>query len=231
MEVDVRPEQKREEAEYVLALCREADSPLRGAVIGGNPASEGFREYVGHYVGVSEVKGVRQVLHGGTPKGFCLTEAFVAGVRWLGEQGLRFDLCLRPTDLTDGAQLAATCPETRFVLDHCGNAPVQGEDLSEWKRGMDAAAAQPNVVGKVSGIVAGARQAWTVDDLSPAARFTIEVFGWERVMFGGDWPVCTRTASLRQWITALKEIVAEDSEENQRRLFFDNAVAFYEIAV
>jgi L-fuconolactonase len=46
-------------------------------------------------------------------------------------------------------------------------------------------------------------------------------------MFGGDWPVCTKAATLKQWVEALKAIVRDRSAVEQRKLFHDNAVAFY----
>jgi L-fuconolactonase len=55
----------------------------------------------------------------------CLEESFVRSMKLLGEMGMCFDLCMRPAELSDGARLADLCPDTRFVLDHCGNANVQ----------------------------------------------------------------------------------------------------------
>ena len=57
----------------------------------------------------------------------------------------------------------------------------------------------------------------------------LEVFGQERVMFASDWPVCTLAATCRQWVEALKTIVNDRSEAEQRRLFHDNAIAFYKL--
>jgi L-fuconolactonase len=68
---------------------------------------------------------------------------------------------------------------------------------------------------------------WTADDLAPYVNHTMEVFGPDRVMFGGDWPVCTKAASYKQWVEALKSIVADRKTEEQRKLFADNAVRFY----
>lgn len=228
MEVDVAPEQRAAEADYVLDLCRRPDNPMAGAVIGGRPDADDFAETIARFARDSHIKGMRQVLHGGTPPGTCLNEAFVHGVRRLGEAGLRFDLCLRAGDLPDGARLAEMCPETRFVLDHCGNPDAQASDRSAWQRGIEAVAKRPNVVCKVSGIVASAKpDAWTPDDLAPIIRHVADAFGRDRIFFGGDWPVCTKTATLRQWVEALQIIVADWSEADQRRLFHDNAAAFY----
>lgn len=229
MEVDVDPAQQQAEADYVTRLCAQADNPMVAAAISGRPAADGFAAYVRPFRDSAYVKGVRQVLHGpGTPPGYCLNERFVRGIRLLGELGMTFDLCLRPGELADGAKLAGACPDTRFILDHCGNGDVQAKDRSQWRRDLAALARRPNVVCKVSGIVATATPGkWTADDLAPLVNHTLDVFGPDRVLFGGDWPVCTRAATFRQWVGALRTIVRGRGVGEERKLFHDNAAAVY----
>jgi L-fuconolactonase len=229
MEVDVASKQQQAEANYIISICRAGDTPTAAAVVSGRPASERFAEYARQFKGSPYVKGIRQVLHGPhTPAGYCLHPRFVAGIRALGELGLSYDLCVRPGELPDAAKLVDACPDTRFILDHCGNTNVQSRDVSAWRRDIAALAKRKNVVGKVSGIVAFAKPgAWTADDLAPVVNHTLEVFGPERVMFGGDWPVCTLAASYKQWVDALRTIVRDRPESEQRKLFHDNAARFY----
>jgi predicted TIM-barrel fold metal-dependent hydrolase len=229
MEVDVEPTQQSAEAEYVLDLCRRADNPMVAAVVSGRPASDGFAKYLDAFRDSVCVKGVRQVLHGpGTPAGYCLDKKFIHGIRLLGERDLSFDLCMRPGELLDAAKLIDACPDMRFILDHCGNGDVQAKDRSQWQKDMAAVAKRKNVVCKVSGIVVTAKpKQWTADDLAPIVKHTLEVFGPDRVMFGGDWPVCTKTATFRQWFQALAAIVKDYSAEDKNKLFHDNAVRFY----
>jgi predicted TIM-barrel fold metal-dependent hydrolase len=86
------------------------------------------------------------------------------------------------------------------------------------------------VVCKVSGIVVNAdRRNWTAEDLRPYVEYVIEVFGWDRVMFGSDWPVCTLAASYRQWVEALKTLTEGEGESNQRKLFGENAERIYRL--
>jgi L-fuconolactonase len=231
MEVDVEPAQQQAEAEHVIGLCERADNPMVAAVISGRLASAGFAKYIRPFRDSAYVKGVRQVLHGdGTPPGYCLGAEFVRGVRLLGELGKSFDLCLRPSELADGAKLVDACPETHFILDHCGNGDVQAKDRSQWQRDMAALAKRPRVVCKVSGIVVTATPGkWEAEDLAPLVNHTLDVFGPDRVMFGGDWPVCTRSATFRQWVGALREIVRDRRLEEQRKLFHDNAVRVYDL--
>ena len=233
MEVDVVPEQQVAEAEYVLDLIRKGGTPMVAAVISGRPNSEGFPAYLDRFKGEKAIKGVRQVLHApSTPAGYCLDPAFVRGIRTLGDRGLSFDLCMRAPELPDAAKLIESCPGTRFIVDHCGNEPVFEKDHSGWKRDLDAIAAKGDrVVCKVSGIVASAKgHPWTADDLAPIVNHVLDSFGPDRVMFGGDWPVCTLAASYRQWVEALRSIVKNRPEPEQQKLFHDNAVRFYGLA-
>lgn len=229
MEVDVAEDQQVLEAEYVIDLCQRDDNPMVGAVIGGRPASEDFPAYVKRFAGNPAIKGVRQVLHGGgTPEGTCLQPEYLRGVRLLGENGLRFDLCLPSAFLLDAAKIADLCPDTRFVLDHCGNANVQVKEREQWKRDLAEVAKRENVVCKISGIIASADpDNWTAEDLAPIILHCAEVFGKERIIFASDWPVCTLGAPLKQWVGALKEIVHSWSEADQKKLFHDNAHRFY----
>jgi predicted TIM-barrel fold metal-dependent hydrolase len=143
---------------------------------------------------------------------------------------LSFDLCVRATELLDAAKLVDACPDTRFILDHCGNADVSAKDQTQWQRDLAELAKRKNLVCKVSGIVKTARPgAWTPDDLAPVINHTLDCFDSNRVLFASDWPVCTLTASLAQWVEALRTITANRKPEEQRKLFYDNAVQFYRI--
>ncbi|MFO0846641.1 MAG: amidohydrolase family protein [Gemmataceae bacterium] len=226
MEVDVDPKQQLEEAEALVAICKKGDTPTRAAVISGRPAAADFPRYIKRFEGSPHVKGLRQVLHGeGTKPGYCLEKPFVAGVRLLGELGLRYDLCLRHAELPDAVKLVSQCPDTRFVLDHCGNPDLKRHE--RWKKDLAALARHKNVVCKVSGIVASAPPGWRADDLAPVVNHTLDTFGPDRVMFGGDWPVCLLAATFSEWVRALKEIVSSRPAKDQGKLFHDNAVAFY----
>lgn len=233
MEVDVVPEQQQKEADYITGLCKGGDTLTCAAVVSGRPNSDGFAEYAKQFKGSKYVKGLRQVLHvKSTPAGYCLDGPFVKGIQLLGELGLSFDMCVRPAELPDFAKLADKCPGTRFVLDHCGNADLKHTPArrEQWKKDMAEIARRKNLVGKVSGFIASApaRGKWTLDDIAPVINHTLEVFGPDRVMFGGDWPVCLLgVEKYADWLNALKAVVKDRPEEQQKKLFHDNAVKFY----
>ena len=58
----------------------------------------------------------------------------------------------------------------------------------------------------------------------------LEQFGPDRVIFGGDWPVCLLGASYAQWVAALKEVIASRPRRDQKKLLFDNAERLYRLS-
>jgi predicted TIM-barrel fold metal-dependent hydrolase len=234
MEVDVDPAQRAAEAEYVVALCRDPKNPTVAAVIGGRPDDAGFADYVKRFDATGKIRGVRQVLHS-QPPGHCLTDAFVRGVRFLGERNLCFDLCMRPQELPDAATLAERCPATRLVLDHCGNPDPAAARLSSpksaWRRDIAALAKRPNVICKISGIVARAPEKWSPDHLAPIVTHCLDAFGPDRVVFGSDWPVCLTRATLRQWVDTLTQIIAPRPAQDRRKLWAENARRLYRLEI
>ena len=242
MEVDVAAEQRIAEAEFVAGLCRADDNPMAGAVIGGSPGEEGFCAYIDRFKGNDFIKGVRQVLHvPDAEPGRCLQERFVRDVQYLGEIGMSFDLCLRPGELGDAVGLVEQCPDTLFIVDHCGNADPQivngaaehdpanpfSHTKEQWQRDMAALGEREHVVCKISGIIARAPAGWNADTLAPAVNHCLDSFGPDRVVFGGDWPVCNFGASLGAWVAALREIVSGRPEEQQAKLLAGNAERLY----
>jgi L-fuconolactonase len=233
MEVDVVPEQQQAEADYIVELCKSGTAPTCAAVVSGRPNAENFAKYAGQFKGSKYIKGIRQVLHvDATPPGYALEPAFVKGIQFLGDIGLSYDLCLRPAEIPDYVKLVEQCPGTRFILDHCGNpqAKFTAAQFDQWKKDTAALAAKPKVVCKVSGFLANGYEKgkWTAEQIAPVINHILDTFGPDRVMFGGDWPVVLLGAdNYAQWVNGLKAVVKNRPEEQQKKLFHDNAVAFY----
>ncbi len=244
MEVDVALEQEAAEAQWAVDLIGSGTAPTIAAVIGGRINSPTFPDYIKPYQSNPLVKGVRQVLHvAETKPGHCLQDGFVRNVKLLGSIGKSFDLCMRATELMDGVKLAEQCPDTRFIVDHCGNpdlkafrSPLADEErpkhtADEWRRAMEAFATRPNVICKISGIIANLQQGGDASDLAPVVNHCLDTFGPERVVFGGDWPVCLLGAPLKRWVEFLAQIIATRPAADQQKLWAENALKFYALNV
>jgi predicted TIM-barrel fold metal-dependent hydrolase len=229
VEADIDEAYMLAETRHVLSLAERADNPIAGVVAAARPEYENFRSYIEQIAGHPHLKGVRRILHT-EPDELSTTTTFAENVRSLSDYGLSFDICVLGRQLPLAIKLVKQCPQVNFILDHCGNPDIKQRDYAGWRAGMIEIAQYPNIVCKVSGIVVNTDMAnWTSEDLRPAVEHVIECFGWERVMFGSDWPVCTLAASFKQWVEALLFLTKDASAENQRKLFCENAERVYRL--
>jgi predicted TIM-barrel fold metal-dependent hydrolase len=230
LEADVDEPFIVEETRHVLQLADRSDNPLQGVVACGRPESKEFKTYLERILGHAKLKGIRRILHT-QPDDLGQSETFIENVNSLAGYGLSFDLCVLARQLPLAIRLVSRCPEVTFILDHCGVPRVREKILDPWRANIHAIAKFPNIFCKISGLVAYADpHHWTAEDLRPYVDHAIECFGWDRVMFGSDWPVCTLSASYRQWVDALVSLTRGAGEVNQKKLFQENAIRTYRLA-
>ena len=96
---------------------------------------------------------------------------------------------------------------------------------------MEAFATRPNVICKISGIIANLPQGGDASDLAPVVNHCLDTFGPERVVYGGDWPVCLLGAPLKRWVEFLAQIIATRPAADQQKLWAENALKFYALNV
>jgi L-fuconolactonase len=231
VEVGVDPRQALREALHVVELAQ--GEPRLQAIVAAAPVEQGtaVRGHLEALIALSPlVKGVRRNIQDETELDFCLRPDFIQGVRLLAEYGLSFDLCLRHWQLRSAVELVCCCPDTVFILDHMGKPGIKDHALDPWREHLAQLAALPNVWCKISGLVTEADpQHWTPDDLAPYLAYVLEVFGEDRVVFGGDWPVLLLVSSYDQWIETLDSLTRQLSPEAKRKLLAENARHFYRL--
>jgi L-fuconolactonase len=178
------------------------------------------------------VKGVRRNVQDEMDPAFSLQPSFVRGVQALSEYGLSCDICVRYHQLAATIELVRQCPDVRFVLDHLGKPDIRNASLDPWRAQMEALAACPNVWLKMSGLVTEADHLhWETEHLRPYVDHALAVFGADRIMFGGDWPVMLQASSYPRWAEALDELTAHLPFENQRDVWRHTAEKFYRLDV
>lgn len=236
VEADVDEDFMLEETIHALSLARSDDSPIEGVVAAVRPEYDGFRDHIDRIAGQRLLKGVRRILHT-EPDKLPTTTTFVENVRSLEDYGLTFDICVLARQLPQAINLVKQCPNVNFILDHCGNPDLRSDavegEFERWSERLQEIAGFPNVVCKISGILVNTDLTgptrWTAETLRPAVEQVIACFGWDRVMFGSDWPVCVLAASFKQWVEALSFLTQDAGAENQRKLFYENARRFYRL--
>ena len=230
LEADVDELYMLDETRHLLALADQPDNPLEGIVACGRPESEDFKSYLDQIAGHRKLKGIRRVLHT-QPDEVGKGATFIRNVAALSNYGLSFDICVLDRQIPIAINLVSRCPDVAFILDHCGVPQIKEKNLHPWRTYITEIAQFPNVSCKISGLVAYADpMRWTTDDLRPFVEHTIASFGWDRVLFGSDWPVCTLSASYQQWVESLRTMTQAAGEVNERKLFYDNAIRVYRLS-
>jgi L-fuconolactonase len=173
------------------------------------------------------VVGVRHNIQQHAP-GFALQPAFVRGVQAVGALALPFDLCVTADQLPEVLALVERCPDTRFILDHCGKPAIRDDAFDDWARDLALLAAHERVACKLSGLLTEARaDQRSTESMRPWLAHARECFGADRVLYGSDWPVCTLAGGEPRWRAIVHEATADWPAAERRALFGDNAARVY----
>ncbi|KAB7619323.1 amidohydrolase family protein [Verminephrobacter eiseniae] len=236
MEADVRAQQMEAETDLIGQLARQPDSLIAGAISSCRPEHDEIGGFLERALSNPLIHGFRRVLHV-VPDELSTSATFRRNVRALTGQGHPFDLCVLPGQFHLADALAKACPESQMVLDHCGVPAVASQALDPWKEGIARLAANPNMACKISGLIAyGDASRWpdgdvasVVRDLRPYFEHVVDRFGWGRLIWGSDYPVCNLTRDLPTWKTVTDQLVAGCSDSEIDALAYGNARRIYRL--
>ena len=230
VEADVDMPQYLEEARWVTGIA-ERDSRVKACVAClplelGTAVEPELAKLAENRV----VHGVRRLIQNQTDPDFVLRRDFLDALKLLPQYDLSFDICILPHQFPNTIEMVRRCPDVRFVLDHMGKPAVKAGDYEPWRRHIRKLAELPNVVCKLSGLVTEAdHSTWTQDQLRPYIDHVVECFGVDRVMFGADWPVIELAGTYRQWVDIVDWATNGMDSRDKRKIFRDNALAFYRL--
>jgi predicted TIM-barrel fold metal-dependent hydrolase len=156
-------------------------------------------------------------------------ERWLAGLARMEAHGLAWDLRVPFWHLEEAAVVAATFPRVPIAVEHAGLPWDRSEaGLAAWRRGMEALARSPNVHVKLSEF--GLRdRPWRYEDNAPIIRDCVAIFGWQRAMFGSNFPVAGLRIGYEALVEATCDALAHLDEPQQRAIWHDNAARFYRI--
>jgi len=231
LQCECDPAQYKDEARWVTGLARQ-DPRIQGIVpFAPLEKGEGARRELADLAKNKLIKGIRRITQFESDPAFCLRKDFVRGVQMLAEFHFSFDICIKGDEqFRNTIQLVRQCPKVNFILDHIGKPFIKERILEPWETCLKQFADLPNTWCKMSGLVTEADfEKWTNDDLQPYIAAVMEAFGWDRVVFGGDWPVAFQACEYPRWVETLEWALKGATPAQLRKLFHDNAVAFYRL--
>lgn len=146
---------------------------------------------------------------------------------WLERTGLVFDLVTAPDAMTDWLKTLSRYPGLRVVLEHTGwPAGTTADDQVAWLDAIGRCARDTSASCKVSGLGMTTLDL-TQNTLRPWVERAIEVFGWDRVIFGSNIPIEHMAGTYTQLQDSLDGILASATPDQRRKFYHDNAFSTY----
>jgi L-fuconolactonase len=65
--------------------------------------------------------------------------------------------------------------------------------------------------------------------VAPYIARAIDCFGFDRIMFGGDWPVMELATRYPDWVAVVDRVTDGASSADLRKLYRDNAIRHYRL--
>jgi len=139
--------------------------------------------------GEPRLRGVRHLVHDDPRDDFLDLPAVRASLRRVAAHGLAFDVPdAWPRHLAGAGRVASAVPGLTVVIDHLAKPPVGTDDLAAWEAELREVAALPNTVAKFSGLHLPGMP-FDVGSVGALLDLSLDAFGPERLMYGGDWPM------------------------------------------
>ena len=228
VEADVAPAHVVDEVKWLAQIVQQDD--MIGAIVASAPLEEsGVEEILKQLTEYDLVVAIRRMAWHRPDNQFYRSPELIKGVQLLEEFDLSFDLCANYQQLPAAIDLVRATPNVRHAVNHCGGPDIKGRQFQPWADHMSELATFDNVHCKVSGIVTTASENWTKAELKPYIDHLVASFGYNRLMFGSDWPVCTLAAEYQQWVEALLWSLRDATDADRQKLFHDTAKEFYRI--
>jgi len=226
----VQAAQTTAETDFLLELA-ESHAFIAGVVGWLDMDSPDFPRQFDRYRANPRFIGLRPMLQDIEDDRWILRSRVIDALRLVAKSDFPFEFLTYTRHLTHVLEALELAPGLRAVIDHVSKPEIKTKNMETWKTLVSQVARHENVFCKLSGMVTEAdHENWTIDDLRPYVNHVVAAFGWDRVMFGSDWPVCRLAAEYEDVLDALKTILADRlNEDLERKVFGGNAARFYKI--
>ena len=226
--VAVQASQSEEETQFLLDLASENDF-IKGVVGWIDLRNENISERLNFFSNQKKLKGFRHVVQGEADD-FMDGAEFRRGITALEPFNYTYDILIFHRQLPAAIRLVKDFTEQRFVIDHIAKPDIKSGSIDSWKKGIEEIAKYDNVWCKISGMVTEADwKNWKSEDLKPYLDVIFENFSVDKLMYGSDWPVLNVASDYHEVVKTLEDYIAEFSIDDQNKIWFENAKAFYKL--
>jgi L-fuconolactonase len=220
-----------EETKFLLELAAENEF-IAGAVGWLDLESPDFSGQFDQLRRNPKFIGLRPMLQDLPDDAWITRPSVLRSLRIIAEADFPFDFLTYSRHLPYVARALDEVGPMRAVIDHISKPDIKHHTLERWRDLLKEVAQHKTVYCKLSGMITEAdHDHWTAEDLRPYINHAVDCFGWDRVIFGSDWPVCLLAGSYDQVIDAVREVLhGRMDAEGERKFFGLNALKFYKLS-
>ncbi|MEV0797585.1 amidohydrolase family protein [Kribbella sp. NPDC050281] len=183
------------------------------------------------YAGDPRIVGIRHLIHEDPDPDWLQRAEVQEGLALLTQHDMTFDVvAVLPRHLEHVPSVSERHPGLRMVIDHLAKPPIADQGWEPWAGLLRAAAENPNVYVKLSGLNTAADwSTWTADDLRPYVEYSLDLFGPDRMMYGGDWPVSMLAGGYPKVWAETQRLLETLAPAERARILGGTATEFYRI--
>jgi L-fuconolactonase len=149
----------------------------------------------------------------------------------ISDYGLACDLLMTPESYPQALALVQSYSDISFVIEHFGGANPTLGGHSRWAEQIGPLAQEPNVTLKVAGYLTSANsRPLSVETLRGYIDESVRLFGADRLMYGSDWPICTREGMYQDTISILRAAMTHLRPDEQAQIIGGTARRIYRLS-
>ena len=225
----VQIEASAEQTDRALAVAAETDY-VGATSVWVDLSAEDVHDALDRIAAAPKVRGVFLPVWREPDNRWLLVDHVVRGLRAAAERGLVVEVQLEPRHLPSIVRLAEQIPELRIVIAHIGSPFIARSEREPWGVYMLNVAPHRNVFAKLSGLITlDTRPRWDTAHIRLFVESAVRLFGYERLMFGSDWPVHLPDASYAQVLETTLDAAGPMTDRQRTQLLRGTASSLYRI--
>jgi L-fuconolactonase len=225
----IHPKASRVEAEVALRHA-DATETVGAAAVWVDVAAPEVTDVLDSLGGSPSFRGVALPVHAEADNHWLVSDDVVRGLRAVAERGLTLDVEVEPRQLPSVERLAELVPKLGIAVAHIGSPFIARSEREPWGVYMLNVAPHRNVRLKLSGLVSLDTEQASVAHQRLFVDSAVRLFGYERLMFGSDWPAHVARASYADVLAMTLEAAGPMTSSQREQLLSATARDFYRIS-
>ncbi len=226
--ISVQADQSYQETEFLLK-CASNNKFIKGVVGWVDLCSPNLEKKLEKYTSDKIFKGVRHIVQSESPE-YLLRKDVQSGISKLSKFNLTFDLLVTPIQLQSAIKLVKIFPNQKFVLDHIAKPRISEPLNKTWVSDIINLSKHSNVFCKISGLVTETKgYNFSETDFLPFLDVIFKYFGFDRIMYGSDWPVCLLAADYKKVLEIISNYLMSYDSKISEKIMGTNAKIFYNL--